>query len=42
MLAFGTVVSSIIAMVIAVPIAVGIALFITHYAPRRMSGPVRT
>ncbi|MEH0444830.1 MULTISPECIES: phosphate ABC transporter permease subunit PstC [unclassified Streptomyces] len=39
-LAFGTVVSSVIAMVIAVPIAVAIALFITHYAPRRMSGPV--
>ncbi len=32
-LAFGTVVSSIIAMVIAVPIAVAIALFTTHYAP---------
>ncbi|MER5493772.1 phosphate ABC transporter permease subunit PstC [Streptomyces sp. LE64] len=39
-LAFGTVVSALIAMVIAVPIAVGIALFITHYAPRRLSGPV--
>ncbi|MCX4738230.1 phosphate ABC transporter permease subunit PstC [Streptomyces antibioticus] len=39
-LAFGTVVSSVIAMVIAVPIAVAIALFITHYAPRRLSGPV--
>ncbi|MFD5802597.1 MULTISPECIES: phosphate ABC transporter permease subunit PstC [unclassified Streptomyces] len=39
-LAFGTVVSSIIAMVIAVPIAVGIALFITHYAPRRLGGPI--
>ncbi|MFF4589274.1 phosphate ABC transporter permease subunit PstC [Streptomyces sp. NPDC001388] len=39
-LAFGTVVSSVIAMVIAVPIAVAIALFITHYAPRRMSGPL--
>ena len=39
-LAFGTVVSSIIAMVIAVPIAVGIALFISHYAPRRLGGPV--
>ncbi|MER5434383.1 phosphate ABC transporter permease subunit PstC [Streptomyces sp. NPDC002588] len=39
-LAFGTVVSSIIAMVIAVPIAVAIALFITHYAPRRLSGPI--
>lgn len=39
-LAFGTVVSSIIAMVIAVPISVGIALFITHYAPRRLGGTV--
>ncbi|MBO7935169.1 phosphate ABC transporter permease subunit PstC [Streptomyces antibioticus] len=39
-LAFGTVVSSVIAMVIAVPVAVAIALFITHYAPRRLSGPV--
>jgi phosphate transport system permease protein len=39
-LAFGTVVSSIIAMLIAVPIAVGIALFITHYAPRRLAGPI--
>ncbi|MCR8576912.1 MULTISPECIES: phosphate ABC transporter permease subunit PstC [unclassified Streptomyces] len=36
-LAFGTVVSSIVAMVIAVPVAVGIALFISHYAPRRLS-----
>jgi phosphate transport system permease protein len=39
-LAFGTVVSSIIAMAIAVPVAVGIALFITHYAPRRLGGPI--
>jgi phosphate transport system permease protein len=39
-LAFGTVVSSIIAMIIAVPIAVAIALFLTHYSPRRMSGPI--
>ncbi|MEN3585362.1 phosphate ABC transporter permease subunit PstC [Streptomyces sp. ZYX-F-203] len=39
-LAFGTVVSSIIAMAIAVPIAVGIALFITHYAPRGLGGPI--
>jgi phosphate transport system permease protein len=39
-LAFGTVVSSIVAMVIAVPIAVAIALFLTHYAPRRLSGPI--
>ncbi|MEU9900899.1 phosphate ABC transporter permease subunit PstC [Streptomyces phaeochromogenes] len=37
-LAYGTVISSIIAMVIAVPISVGIALFITHYAPRRIGG----
>lgn len=39
-LAFGTIVSSLIAMVIAVPVAVAIALFITHYAPRRLSGPI--
>ncbi|SEO37208.1 phosphate ABC transporter permease subunit PstC [Actinacidiphila rubida] len=39
-LAYGTVVSSIIAMLIAVPIALGIALFITHYAPRRLGGPI--
>ncbi|WP_432252814.1 phosphate ABC transporter permease subunit PstC [Streptomyces sp. HNM1019] len=39
-LAYGTVVSSIIAMLIAVPIAVGIALFISHYAPRRLAAPV--
>jgi len=39
-LAFGTVVSSIIAMLLAVPVAVGIALFITHYAPRRLGGPI--
>ncbi|MEV6763353.1 phosphate ABC transporter permease subunit PstC [Streptomyces sp. NPDC051105] len=39
-LAFGTVVSSIIAMAIAVPIAVAIALFITHYSPRRLGGTI--
>ncbi|QPP08019.1 phosphate ABC transporter permease subunit PstC [Streptomyces bathyalis] len=39
-LAFGTVVSSLIAMIIAVPIAVGIALFISHYAPRRLAAPL--
>ncbi|MCB5166220.1 phosphate ABC transporter permease subunit PstC [Streptomyces bambusae] len=39
-LLYGTVVSSIIAMVIAVPIAVGIALFISHYAPRKLAGPL--
>ncbi len=36
-LAFGTLVSSIIAMVLAVPVGFGIALFISHYAPRRLS-----
>ncbi|MEU2179285.1 phosphate ABC transporter permease subunit PstC [Streptomyces thermolilacinus] len=39
-LAFGTIVSSIIAMVIAVPVAIGIALFISHYAPRKLAGPL--
>ncbi|WP_371579054.1 phosphate ABC transporter permease subunit PstC [Streptomyces sp. NBC_01314] len=39
-LAFGTLVSSVVAMAIAVPVAVGIALFITHYAPRRLGGPI--
>ncbi|MET7287680.1 phosphate ABC transporter permease subunit PstC [Streptomyces sp. NPDC005573] len=39
-LAFGTIVSSVIAMALAVPVAVAIALFLTHYAPRRLSGPV--
>ncbi|KUN21084.1 phosphate ABC transporter permease [Streptomyces antibioticus] len=39
-LAFGTIVSSIVAMAIAVPVAVAIALFLTHYAPRKLSGPI--
>jgi phosphate transport system permease protein len=39
-LAYGTVISSIIAMVLAVPVAVAIALFLTHYAPRRIAGPI--
>ncbi|MFD7924056.1 phosphate ABC transporter permease subunit PstC [Streptomyces sp. NPDC059740] len=39
-LAFGTIVSSVIAMVIAVPVAVGIALFISHYTPRRLAAPL--
>ncbi|MFD8573158.1 phosphate ABC transporter permease subunit PstC [Streptomyces sp. NPDC057694] len=37
-LAFGTVVTSVVAMLIAVPVAVGIALFLTHYAPKKLSG----
>jgi phosphate transport system permease protein len=36
-LAFHTVTTSIIAMAMAVPVAIGIALFITYYAPRRLS-----
>ncbi|WP_128976987.1 phosphate ABC transporter permease subunit PstC [Streptomyces roseicoloratus] len=39
-LAFGTVVSSVVAMAIAVPVAIGIALFISHYAPRRLAKPL--
>ena len=39
-LAFGTIVSAVIAMALAVPVAVGIALFITHYAPRKLGGPI--
>ncbi|MCF6524195.1 phosphate ABC transporter permease subunit PstC [Streptomyces sp. JJ36] len=39
-LAYGTLVSSVIAMVLAVPVAVGIALFISHYAPRKLASPL--
>ncbi|MEU6175072.1 phosphate ABC transporter permease subunit PstC [Streptantibioticus parmotrematis] len=39
-LAYGTVVSSVIAMVIALPVSIGIALFISHYAPRRVASPL--
>ncbi|KPI18518.1 phosphate ABC transporter, inner membrane subunit PstC [Actinobacteria bacterium OK074] len=39
-LAFGTVVSSVIAMLLAVPVAVAIALFTTHYAPRKLGGTI--
>jgi phosphate transport system permease protein len=34
---FGTVLASIIALLIATPLAIGIALFISHFAPRRVS-----
>lgn len=34
---FGTVLSALMALAIAVPLAIGIALFISHYAPRRLS-----
>jgi phosphate transport system permease protein len=36
-LVFGTVWSAFIALVIATPLSIGIALFISHYAPRRLS-----
>lgn len=36
-LAFGSVWSAVLAMVMAVPLAVGIALFLSHYAPKRVS-----
>lgn len=39
-LAFGTVLTSIIALVVAVPIALGIALFLSHYAPKRLATPL--
>ncbi|MFR9675917.1 phosphate ABC transporter permease subunit PstC [Streptomyces sp. TR06-5] len=39
-LAYGTIVTSLIALVLAVPVSVGIALFISHYAPRRIASPI--
>jgi phosphate transport system permease protein len=36
-LVFGTLLSAFIALIIATPLAVCVALFITHYAPRRLS-----
>jgi phosphate transport system permease protein len=39
-LAFGTVLAAAIALVIATPLSVGVALFISHYAPRRLAGPL--
>lgn len=36
-LVFGTVLSAAIALIIATPLAIAVALFITHYAPRRLS-----
>ncbi|NED99356.1 phosphate ABC transporter permease subunit PstC [Phytoactinopolyspora halotolerans] len=36
-LVFGTLVAALIALIVATPLALGIALFISHYAPRRMS-----
>jgi phosphate transport system permease protein len=34
---FGTVLASVIALLIATPLAIGIALYISHFAPRRVS-----
>ena len=39
-LAVGTLLSSAIALLIAFPVALGVALFISHYAPRRLAGPL--
>ena len=39
-LIFGTLFSSVIALVLGAPVAIGIALFISHYAPRRLAGPL--
>ncbi len=36
-LAFGTILSSIIALIVAVPVALGVAIFIVEYAPRRIA-----
>jgi phosphate transport system permease protein len=36
-LAFGTVMTSALALVMAVPLAIGVAIYITEYAPRRLS-----
>ena len=38
----GTLISATLAVIIAVPISVGAALFISHYAPRKMRGPLTT
>jgi len=39
-LLYTTVLSSVVALLLAVPLAIGIALFITQYAPRRISQPI--
>ncbi|MDP9496520.1 MAG: phosphate ABC transporter permease subunit PstC [Actinomycetota bacterium] len=39
-LAFGTLLSSVLALLMALPVALGVALFISHYAPRRLAGPL--
>jgi phosphate transport system permease protein len=39
-LAFGTVLGAAIAVLLAAPMAIAIALYITHYAPPRLAGPI--
>ncbi|WP_232821763.1 phosphate ABC transporter permease subunit PstC [Desertihabitans aurantiacus] len=39
-LVVGTLIASGIAIVVATPVAIGIALFISHYAPKRLSQPL--
>lgn len=39
-LIFGTLLAALIALTIAMPLSVGVALFISHYAPRRLAGPL--
>ena len=40
-LLYGTLLAAVLAMLIATPLAFGVALVISHYAPRRLSKPVR-
>ncbi len=39
-LLFGTALVAVLAMLIATPLAIGVALFLSHYAPRRLSAPI--
>lgn len=39
-LAFGTILGAAIAVLLAAPMAIAIALYITHYAPPRLAGPL--
>lgn len=39
-LLFGTTLAAVIALLIAVPFAIGVALFISHYAPKKLAGPI--
>jgi phosphate transport system permease protein len=39
-LVFGTVLAAVVALIIAVPFSIALALFISHYAPPRVAGPI--